>query len=156
MQYLVDHASPIDLVTVSERLEQEQQLDDAGGFAYSWDCKNTPSATNISSYAKIIRERYYPWSHSAGRNRWRGFCSEGRDAAELLDFAEVKSLKFQNHASMNKKALNRYVRSWKRRSIVLSSCIKIRITVSQVYLAIYQDLDKMTAGFQPADLVIVR
>ena len=58
MHRLVDLGQPIDLITVSEQLEVENQLEDAGGFAYLGEiAKNTPSAGNILSYAEIVRER---------------------------------------------------------------------------------------------------
>ena len=42
---LLEKSMPVDLVTVSENLEQTQELEDAGGFAYLAElAKNTPSA----------------------------------------------------------------------------------------------------------------
>ena len=58
MARLAEGNQPIDLITVSEALEANQQLDDIGGFAYLGEiAKNTPSAANILAYADIVRER---------------------------------------------------------------------------------------------------
>src|SRR5690554_2266379 len=58
MHHLSERTQPIDLVTVSEVLEASSELQDVGGFAYLGEiAKNTPSAANISAYAKIVRER---------------------------------------------------------------------------------------------------
>lgn len=158
MQHLVDHGSPIDLVTVSERLEQEQQLDDAGGFAYLAEiAKNTPSATNIGSYAKIIRERAIAREviQAAQEIAEVGFAPEGRDAAELLDFAESKVFKI-SESRVDEQEGPQAVRS-----VIEKTVDRIEQLYQNPHNGItglssgYQDLDKMTAGFQPADLVIV-
>ena len=55
---LLGRNEPVDLITVSEELEQHDELEDAGGFAYLGElAKNTPSSANVVSYAKIISER---------------------------------------------------------------------------------------------------
>lgn len=58
---------PADLITVSERIDASI-LEQAGGLAYlATLCRNTPSATNVMAYAKIVRERYIErrWLHCA-------------------------------------------------------------------------------------------
>lgn len=58
MTKLVEASQPIDLITISENLEKNNQLDTVGGFAYLAEiAKNTPSAANIDAYASIVRER---------------------------------------------------------------------------------------------------
>ncbi len=58
MQRLLEMSKPIDLITLSESLEQKGELDSVGGFAYLAELsKNTPSAANIGAYADIVRER---------------------------------------------------------------------------------------------------
>ena len=53
MQTLVEQGNPIDLITLSESLEQQEQLEQVGGFAYLAELsKNTPSAANIIPYAQ--------------------------------------------------------------------------------------------------------
>lgn len=49
---------PPDLIVLSEKLEEKNQLDDVGGFAYIADLvKNTPSAANVMAYCKIVKDR---------------------------------------------------------------------------------------------------
>ena len=57
MQRLLEMSKPIDLITLSESLEQKGELDSVGGFAYRRAVENTPSAANIGAYADIVRER---------------------------------------------------------------------------------------------------
>ena len=52
MEKLVEQSQPIDLITISESLEKNNQLSAVGGFAYLAEiAKNTPSAANIDAYA---------------------------------------------------------------------------------------------------------
>ena len=96
MEVLVSAGNPIDLITVSEQLELEDQLEDVGGFAYIGEiAKNTPSAGNIHSYADIVRERAVVRDMIKVANEIAdaGFNPEGRNSSELLDLAETKVFK---------------------------------------------------------------
>lgn len=51
-------SQPFDLITLSEKLERDGELEHSGGFAYLAELsKNTPSAANIMGYAGIIIEK---------------------------------------------------------------------------------------------------
>ena len=55
MRDLRDRDDPVDVVTVSQRLDNTGQLDDVGGLAYLGElARNTPSAANIVAYAQIV------------------------------------------------------------------------------------------------------
>ena len=55
---LAERHQPFDVVTLSERLEAEGKLQDAGGLSYLGTlAKDTPSAANITAYADIVREK---------------------------------------------------------------------------------------------------
>lgn len=48
---------PVDMVVLMERLEAKGQLDEAGGLAYLVEiAKNTPSAANVLTYDRIVRD----------------------------------------------------------------------------------------------------
>lgn len=52
---LIESGKPADLLTLDEYLKQRNLLNDIGGFAYLAEvAKNTPSVTNISTYADIV------------------------------------------------------------------------------------------------------
>lgn len=90
MGQLMASQQPIDLITLSELLDQNAALEPVGGFAYLAEMsKNTPSAANIVAYANIVAER----------SRLRGLLQLGRglsaeaavpraDAAVLTERAE--------------------------------------------------------------------
>jgi replicative DNA helicase len=158
MARLAEGNQPIDLITVSEALEANQQLDDIGGFAYLGEiAKNTPSAANILAYADIVRERavvrdMIGVAHDIAD---AGYDTQGRTAAELLDFAETKVFKIaEQRAKANEgpEPIN---------SILAKTIDKIDALYRSPQNGItgvstgYVDLDKMTNGLQPSDLIIV-
>lgn len=54
---LVAMRQPVDLNTVSHRLEESGLMEEAGGLAYLIEViKNTPSAANITTYGAIVRQ----------------------------------------------------------------------------------------------------
>ena len=55
---LEEKSQPFDAVTLSEWMEKNGLLEDAGGLAYLGRlAKETPTAANIVAYADIVRER---------------------------------------------------------------------------------------------------
>jgi len=50
-------SNPVDLLTLSDAIEQEGYLDEAGGFAYlAQVSKSVPSCANVMAYAMVIRD----------------------------------------------------------------------------------------------------
>ena len=84
---------PFDAVTLSQCLEKNNQLDQAGGLLYLGRlAKDTPSAANILAYANIVREKSVLRQLIAvGTDiSSSGYRPDGRDSKELLDNAEKK------------------------------------------------------------------
>ncbi|AFP85078.1 replicative DNA helicase [secondary endosymbiont of Ctenarytaina eucalypti] len=158
MQRLLELAKPIDLITLSESLEQKKILDAVGGFAYLAELsKNTPSAANISAYADIVRERAVVREMIAVAHEIAdaGYDPQGRSSGELLDLAESRVfLIAENRASKDEgpKSIDRILESTVARIEQLYQKPHDGVTgVSSGYL----DLDKKTAGLQKSDLIIV-
>ncbi len=158
MEALVAAGQPIDLVTVSEQLEVEDSLEDAGGFAYLGEiAKNTPSAGNILSYAAIVRERAVVREMIKVANEIAdaGFNPEGRNSGELLDLAESKVFKIaEQRANANEGPEG-------IKTILEKTVDKIEELYNNPHNGVtgvssgFSDLDRMTAGFQSGDLIIV-
>jgi replicative DNA helicase len=158
MQRLMERAQPIDLITVSEQLEIEDQLDDAGGFSYLGEiAKNTPSAGNILSYAQIVRERAVvrDMISVAHEIADAGYNPEGRNSSDLLDLAESKVFKIAESRANSSEGPEGI------KSILEKTVDKIEQLYNNPHNGVtgvssgFADLDKMTAGFQSGDLVIV-
>lgn len=158
MQRLLEMNQPIDLITLSESLEQKGKLEAVGGFAYLAELsKNTPSAANISAYADIVRERavvreMITVAHEIAD---AGYNPQGRSSEELLDLAESRVFQI---------AENRVNKDEGPKSIdhILNDTL---LHIEQLYQkphngvtgisSGYQDLDQKTAGLQKSDLIIV-
>jgi len=158
MERLVQQGQPIDLITLSEALERIDRLEQVGGFAYLAElAKNTPSAANINAYADIVRERAVVREMIGVANEIAeaGFDPQGRSSADLLDMAETKVFKIaesRSNASEGPQHLSK---------ILEQTVDKIEQLFHQPHDGVtgvssgYQDLDKMTAGLQRSDLIIV-
>ncbi|CUX96640.1 replicative DNA helicase [Candidatus Doolittlea endobia] len=158
MQRLLELNKPIDLITLSESLEQKGKLNAVGGFAYLAELsKNTPSAANISAYADIVRERAVirEMISVAHEIADAGYDPQGRSSEALLDLAESRVFQIaENHASKDEgpKSIDRVLEDTVARIEQLYQKPHDGVTgVSSGYL----DLDKKTAGLQKSDLIIV-
>tara|TARA_Y100001956_G_C4119928_1_gene186877 strand:+ start:224 stop:1603 length:1380 start_codon:yes stop_codon:yes gene_type:complete len=158
MEKLVEQSQPIDLITISESLEKNNQLSAVGGFAYLAEiAKNTPSAANIDAYAAIVRERAVVREMITVANEIAeaGFNPEGRDSHELLDLAESKVFKIAEQRSKSTEGPQSI------HSILEKTVDKIEELYQSPQDGVtgvssgYNDLDQMTAGLQPSDLIIV-
>ncbi|RZQ54699.1 replicative DNA helicase [Pseudoalteromonas phenolica] len=158
MEKLVEQSQPIDLITISESLEKNDQLTTVGGFAYLAEiAKNTPSAANIDAYAAIVRERAVVREMITVANEIAeaGFNPEGRDSHELLDLAESKVFKIAEQRSKSTEGPQSI------HSILEKTVDKIEELYQSPQDGVtgvssgYNDLDQMTAGLQPSDLIIV-
>ena len=91
LAHLAETIQPRDVVTVSEWLQREGNLEGVGGLAYlGMLARDTPSAANVAAYAAIVRAR------SVLRQLIRigtdiaqsGYEPQGREVPELIDAAE--------------------------------------------------------------------
>ncbi|QAV22782.1 replicative DNA helicase [Proteus hauseri] len=158
MQRLLELGKPIDLITLSEALEQNNELENVGGFAYLAELsKNTPSAANINAYADIVRERAVVRDMIKVANEIAdaGFDPQGRTSEDLLDFAESRVFQIaETRANKDEgpKAID---------AILEETVEKIEQLYQKPHDGVtgvssgYQDLDKKTAGLQKSDLIIV-
>lgn len=158
MQMLLEKGKPIDLITLSESLEQQGELDGVGGFAYLAELsKNTPSAANINAYADIVRERAVVRDMISVANEIAdaGYDPQGRSSEDLLDFAESRVFQIAESRA-NKEDGPKDIEA-----ILAETIEKIEKLYQQPHDGVtgvstgYQDLDKKTAGLQGSDLIIV-
>ncbi len=156
MMALTEKNEPMDVVTLSESLDNHNKLDAAGGLAYLSElANNTPTASNIKAYATIVHERatlrqLIQVSHEISDSC---FNPEGRAGHELLDDAERKV--FQIAEARPKTGEPMGVKE------LLSKAVNRIDELSQSGGGItglstgFTDLDNLTSGLQPSDLVIV-
>jgi replicative DNA helicase len=154
---LAEEANPCDVVTVSEWLDNRGELEAAGGLEYIASLANeTPGAANARSYAKILRERSMLRSLISAGNEISGaaFASDGRTAAEIVDDAERLVFEIAESGSRGRsgfKSLKQILPEAVDRIDVLHQSDGDITGISSGFA----EFDKLTAGLQTGDLVIV-
>ncbi|WP_027848874.1 replicative DNA helicase [Marinospirillum minutulum] len=156
MHELVKRNSPFDPLILSAELKARDQLEQAGGDAYLIElARNTPSTSNILAYAQIVRERSVRRKliQAARRIADSAYSPEGRTSDELLNEAEREVFtiaeerpKFGGPQLITDVAAKLLA---KLESLDLSESGITGLTTG------FKDLDAMTSGLQPSDLVIV-
>jgi replicative DNA helicase len=158
IKHILEESKPLDLITLSEHLEQREQLEDVGGFAYLADlAKNTPSAANINAYAEIVAERALVRNLIGVANEIAdaGYDPQGRSSEDLLDLAESKVFAIAEERTSENEGPqhvdNILERTLERIELLYKSP---QDGVTGVDTG-FTDLNKKTAGLQGSDLVIV-
>jgi len=156
MSELAESAQPLDVVTLSEALERRDQLESVGGLAYLAElARNTPSAGNIRAYADIVRERatLRKLIQASRQIADSAYAPEGRASDELVN--EAERLVFQISESRPKfggpigmsqlltKAVDR-----------IDELFNMKGEMTGISTG-FRDLDEMTSGLQPSDLIII-
>ncbi|MET0917327.1 MAG: replicative DNA helicase, partial [Burkholderiales bacterium] len=156
---LIADGRPADVVTLAESLGSSQKLDYIGGLAYLGALvQNVPTAANIRHYAQIVRDRSIlrQLASTAGEIADSAYNPLGRNAKMVLDEAEAKVLHIAEQGS-------RGTQSFQEIGKLLATVVERIETlysrdnpsdVTGVPTG-YSDLDRMTSGFQPGDLIVV-
>jgi replicative DNA helicase len=151
---LSERSEPVDLITLSDFLKNRGDIEAVGGAAYLASLADfVPTAANISFYARIVREKSILRSliTTATEIATRGYQEQG-NVEEFLDTAEKvifeiseKKVKasFVSVGDMITETLKIVEKLYERKEMVTGVPTG------------YKDLDALTAGLQPADLIIV-
>ncbi len=156
---LIEVNRPADAITVSESLESTKELEGVGGLAYIGAlAQNTPSAANIRRYAEIVRERAImrKLAETATNIAETAYNPMGREPAQLLDEAESRIFAISEQGARTRQGfvemqpvLTEVV---ERIDLLYNRDNPSDVTGVPTGFA---DLDRMTSGFQPGDLIIV-
>lgn len=154
MLELAQQNEPIDLVTLTAKLQDKQQLENIGGVSYLSQLANAvPTAANVDYYAQIVEEKSMlrRLIRTATQIVSSGYAGE-EDVGSLLGDAEKRILEISQRQSG-------------------SGFVAIRDVLMEVFEKVeylfnnkggtsgipsgFPDLDRMTSGFQRSDLIIV-
>ena len=154
MQELNQRGEPVDLVTLTDALRARGELQDIGGAAYLGELvEKVPTAAHVAFYARIVRHKAVVRSliQATTEIAALGFESSA-DVDQLLDDAEHKIFEISE----------RKVRPsfFRIRDIMVDSMKAIEQLYERKELVTgvptgFVDLDRMTAGPQPADLIVI-
>ncbi len=158
IEELAEKQIPFDVITLSDALKAIGELDNVGGLAYLiMLAKDTPSAANIAAYANIVRDRSVlrQLIHIGTEISDSAFNTEGRDTAELLENAEREV--FQIAEQRQRGQAGGFISI---KSLLAKAVDKIETLFEQEGAITgastgFTDLDDITSGLQPADLIIV-
>lgn len=154
MLSLEKRGEPIDIVTVVEELRAGNDLDKVGGASYVASLTNeVPSVAHARHYATIIRKlsTLRGLINTANDIASEGY-QAGRDVEEFLDRAEKEI--FQATSRQVKPSSNSLGELLKDAFAKIEELHKKKDMVTGVPSG-FHELDELTAGFQPSDLIIV-
>ncbi|WP_020656852.1 replicative DNA helicase [Massilia niastensis] len=159
MVRLINSGKPADVITVYEACNQLGKAEEVGGLQYlNAMAQNTPSAANIRRYAEIVRDRGVLRQLITVADQISGdaFNPQGKEVKQMLDEAESKIFAIAEQGA-------RGAQGWLPVQPLLTQVVE---RIDELYSRENQgeitgvptgfiDLDRMTSGLQPGDLVIV-
>ena len=156
---LMDENKPADAVTVASRLRERRQLDEVGGAEYLADLTQVSSApANIRHYAEIVRKCAMLRKTISELNSGleAAYFPQGRPPQKILDEIENRVFAIGEHYMHGTGELASLMASksefMNRLNEVINSENKSGITGIP---SGFNDLDNLTTGFQPGDLIII-
>ncbi len=154
MLALSEKGEPIDLITLSDILKARGELQDIGGATYLAELVDkVPSAANIGHYARIVREKAVLRSLINVCNEISSRCYSGEEDIEpFLD--EAERLIFDVSEKRVRPSF------FKMGDLIMDTIKTVEQLFERKELVTgvptgFLDLDRITAGLQPSDLVIV-
>ena len=151
---LNNNSEAIDVLTVQNYLSTNNQLDDVGGVAYIAElATSVPTAANAGYYAKIVEEKsMLRRLISAATNIITQANNSDEDVPSLLDSAERQIMDVSERKNRS---------GFREIKDVLNEALNDVDRLSQQSEDItglptgYREFDKMTAGLQPDNLIIL-
>ena len=151
---LYEHREPIDVVTLTNKLEESKKLDQIGGSSYiATLASSVPSAAHITNYAKIV----------AGKSLLRRLI---RASNEIADLAMKEDEDISNVLDKSEQAVFKVSQKHLRENFIpikdvltesfdrIDELHKDKGSIRGVPTG-FRDLDNLLAGLQPSDLVIL-
>ena len=155
IRLLYQNQAPIDLLTVTDQLKKNGELDSAGGPFYVAQLTNKiGSAANVEYHARLIAEKYIQRQLiSTSTEIIKDAYEDTTDVFELLDRAEKNLFSIgENNLKRNSMDIN---------SLLMNELkeMDVRMNNSEDHLngvaSGFIDLDRATGGWQKSDLIIV-
>lgn len=151
---LAEGDNPVDLITVTDLLRDQGELDKVGGITYVATLANlVPTAANAEYYARIVEEKALTRALISVTTRISSRGYEGSESAEeLLDEAERSILELgQRRSTSTFTPLKEILVSTLEN---LENAYNNRGKITGVPTG-FIELDRMTNGFQKGDLAIL-
>ena len=151
---LSEKNEPLDLITLTNELKKKKELEDIGGASYlAGLVESVPTAANIAYYAKIVKEKSIlrKLISTATAIVTQSY-QEGKNLEDFLDEAEQAI--FRISENQVRPAFYPIKEIVKESFKVIERLYEKKELITGVPSG-FKDLDRKTAGFQNADLIIV-
>ena len=154
---LVNASKPADVITVFEHLQNQGHAEAVGGLGYLNSlAQYVPSASNIRRYAEIVRERSIlrKLVSASDEIATAAFNPKGKQVDKILDEAEQKIFNIGEEGSRMKQGFQ------SMDSLVVELLDRVQEMADNPnditgVPTRFHDLDRMTSGLQPGDLVVL-
>ena len=151
---LMNAASPIDLLSVADRLKEVKELERIGGNAFLAEIVGSvPSSANLKYYAEIVQKKAMMRNliEAAADITELGY-DEAQDIENLLDTADKRMNEVTSSPTMRKfiPMKDMLGEAWERFEKLHGGEHEMRGIPTG-----FQNLDSMLAGFQRSDLIIL-
>ncbi|MCC7120050.1 MAG: replicative DNA helicase [Gammaproteobacteria bacterium] len=157
IEALANEGKPYDIVTLSEWFAAQGLLESIGGIDYLAElAENTPTAANIDAWADIVRDRAVlrELIRAGTEIAEAGYRPEGRSTTELIDLAERTVFEIAERVSRGKRGFRRMKELLVGTLDRIDQLFQRDNPITGVATG-YFELDGMTSGLQPSDLVII-
>ncbi len=154
---LAEKSKPFDAVTLGEWFESQGMVEQVAGGAYLIElASTTPSAANIVAYAEIVRDKAVLRKLiEVGTGIVNdGFQPDGRDSSEILSSAEQQVFAIAEAGARGRTDFTPVNQALSEAFDVLQTRYANGGSVTGLPTG-YTELDEMTAGLQPTDLLIL-
>ena len=151
---LIEKSKAIDLITIQEELVRAAQLEAAGGITYLASLLDgVPHLVNIDHYIEFIREKSLLRQMVGVANKIMAESfDQAEPAEEILDRAE------QSLFNLSEKRMRSGFVSVKDMELPATQMLEKLYTEREMITGVatgFRDLDRLTSGLQPGDLVIL-
>jgi len=154
MVELSDRNQPVDAITLTDALRAKGKLEEVGGPAYIAELAiRVPTAANVAHYARIVREKAVLRSLASVATDIASGAYDGQsNVDEFLDEAEHRVFEiserrikpaFHSMQELTRDSLKLIEKLYERKELVTGVPTG------------FTDLDRITAGLQPSDLIIL-
>lgn len=154
MMAISDRSDPVDLITLNAYLQDKNVLEQVGGSSYlSFLVDSVPVASNVESYAKLVREKSLIRSLITAATEIVTDCfAAPDDVPELIDRAESRlfAVSGQQDKKSFSSASELVVEGYK----LIEKLYENKSHITGITSG-FKDLDEMTGGLQKGDLFII-
>lgn len=154
---LADQEKPFDVLTLSDELNDIEELENAGGLTYLSELvESTPSAANISAYADIVKEKALlrRLAEAATDIADGAYNNMGSDPLDLISNAEKRIAEVAEGGGKKGSGPEHVNPIMSRTLEKIEELFGMEDGLTGLTTG-FDNLDERTNGFQTADLVII-